>query len=99
MAVCYMRPFTSSDLKIPNEYVPTSDLDDVAHSHLKTLRDKVYAHTDERGGRQIRDFQIEIEGEIVRLLAHRSEGASRPAGGKARTARSYRDDLGACPLR
>jgi hypothetical protein len=65
MAVCYMRPFTTSDLKLPDEYVPTAGVDEAAHEHLKTLRDKAYAHTDKSGGRGIRDFTIAIADEIV----------------------------------
>jgi hypothetical protein len=67
MAVCYMRPFTTSDLRIPDEYIPTTGAGEAAHKHLKTLRDKVYAHTDKAGGRGIRNFKIEIEGEIVQF--------------------------------
>lgn len=52
MAVCYMRPFTKSDLAVPDEYVPTTGVDEAAHSHLKALRNKVYAHTDKYGGAQ-----------------------------------------------
>ena len=67
MAICYMRPFTRSDLQVPDEYVPTSGNDGDAHSHLKMLRDKVYAHTDKTSGRKIESFTIEIEGEIAQL--------------------------------
>jgi hypothetical protein len=67
MATCYMRPFTTSDLKIPDAYIPTEDMGGFAHDHLKAQRDQVYAHTDERGGRKIQDFRIEIEGEIVQF--------------------------------
>jgi hypothetical protein len=65
MAVCYMRPFTTSDLKIPDDYVPAAGADKAAHDNLKTLRDKVYAHTDRASGRAIRDFRIDVGSEIV----------------------------------
>ena len=67
MAVCYMRPFTKSDLSVPDEYVPTAVDDEAVHSHLKMLRDKVYAHTDKSSGRKIRNFKIVIEDEIVQF--------------------------------
>lgn len=67
MAVCYMRPFTTSDLQVPDEYIPTGGIDGEAHDHLKVLRDKVHAHTDKSSGRKIESFTIEVEGEIAQL--------------------------------
>ena len=50
MMVCFMRPFTRSDLQVPAKFWPTGQ--DREHlEKIKTRRDKVYAHTDKEAGR------------------------------------------------
>ena len=48
--VCFMRPFTKSDLQVPRKYFPKGkDLDHL--EDIKAHRDKVYAHSDAEAGR------------------------------------------------
>lgn len=50
MVVCFMRPFTKSDLQVPAKFHPKGrDLEEL--ESIKAHRDKVYAHTDEEAGR------------------------------------------------
>jgi hypothetical protein len=67
MAVSYMRAFTSSDKRLPNEYVPDHGHDADVHAVLKDLRDKLYAHTDKEGGRTATLRTTAESGDVVSL--------------------------------
>lgn len=71
MMVCFMRPFTKSDLQIPAKFLPTGpDLEHV--ESIKAHRDKVYAHTDAEAGRWAEAVSSTVEGEHVSM--HFREG-------------------------
>lgn len=50
MMVCFMRPFTRSDLQVRDELWPTGE-DRKRLDEIKRHRDKIYAHTDKESGR------------------------------------------------
>jgi hypothetical protein len=52
MAVCYMRPFTSGEWKLPGKYAPKAKAENQLHRRLDDLRNKVYAHSDEASSRR-----------------------------------------------
>jgi hypothetical protein len=61
MMVCFMRPFTKSDLQVRAEFFPTGR--DLEHlQNIKAHRDKVYAHTDEEAGRWAEAVLYTVEG-------------------------------------
>ena len=71
MMVCFMRPFTKSDLQIPAKFLPTGE--DLEHlESIKARRDKVYAHTDEEAGRWAEAVSYTVEGNQVSM--HFREG-------------------------
>jgi hypothetical protein len=50
MMVCFMRPFTRSDLQVPEKWWPTGK--DREHlNEIKAWRDKAFAHSDFAAGR------------------------------------------------
>jgi hypothetical protein len=55
VAVCYWRPFTNSSIGRLDPEADAPEDDDLRELHweLKTVRDKVYAHTDEEAGREV----------------------------------------------
>jgi len=64
MVTAYARPFTASDLRVPRgfdelDYEPDRRL----HEELMTLRDKVYAHTDDESGREIANYNLTEDAE------------------------------------
>jgi hypothetical protein len=71
IAVCYMRPFTKGSLgELPPSFVPAADPDARYHAELKTLRNKVYAHTDKAGGRSA-SMNVDAVDEGLVTFAHR----------------------------
>jgi len=66
IAVCYMRPFTGRR-RLPDEYVPSAPLDAQGHAELKTLRNKVYAHTDKAAGRHVFVEAASRDGDVVNI--------------------------------
>jgi hypothetical protein len=71
MAVCFMRPYTKSDLAVPDLMFPTEESADPGDRELfellKAFRDKVFAHSDKEGGRQAGPVTIDAGPEIVNL--------------------------------
>lgn len=68
MAVCFMRPYTNCDFKLPQDMFPAQDEDsDDARlfEMLKVFRDTVYAHTDKLGGRKASRIDVVDDGEIA----------------------------------
>jgi hypothetical protein len=71
MTVCFMRPFTRSDLQVPKRWWPTGQ--DATHlDEVKAHRDKVYAHTDVAGGRWAETVEYTTGG--ARIGMHFQEG-------------------------
>jgi len=71
MMVCFMRPFTKSDLHVPEKFFPTGQ--DREHlDNIKAHRDKVYAHTDHEAGRWAESVSSTVEGGRVQM--HFREG-------------------------
>ena len=69
MVVCYLRPFTKSDLQLGRDYVPGSGEDASAHAELERLRHKVYAHTDNASGRRAEiDVTPPDAADVVRVV-------------------------------
>lgn len=67
MIVCFMRPFTKSDLQVPPKFFPTGrDLEYL--ESIKLHRDKMYAHTDEEAGRWAEAGSYTIESGEVSML-------------------------------
>jgi hypothetical protein len=68
LVVSFMRPF-SGKLRLPETYYeePPSPDDAKLVADMKTLRDKVYAHTDKDTGRRASPITIRVEGELVHL--------------------------------
>jgi hypothetical protein len=64
MMVCFMRPFTKSDLQVPKRFFPTGE--DRDHlENIKAHRDMVYAHSDDEGGRWARPVSYVVgDGQI-----------------------------------
>jgi hypothetical protein len=66
MAVCYMRAFTTSSLmKLPPAYLPSTPSDLELHNGLEELRNKVYAHTDKASGRTASIEITGVSGEVT----------------------------------
>jgi hypothetical protein len=71
MVVCFMRPVTRSDLRVPEKWWPTGE----DRKHLDEIRahgDKVYAHTDEEAGRWAESVEYTVGGGHVGM--HFREG-------------------------
>lgn len=67
MTVCFMRPFTASDLQVPGKFYPEAGEGEEAFWALKAFRDKVYAHTDLDGGRWAGPVTVDFGKEIINL--------------------------------
>jgi hypothetical protein len=66
IAVAYMRPFTGRPPgRLPDEYFPSTSPDSERHAELKTLRNKVYAHTDAASGRSTSLKAATRDGDVV----------------------------------
>jgi hypothetical protein len=71
MMVCFMRPFTKSDLQVPLKFFPTGA--DREHlENIKARRDKIYAHTDDESGRWAETVSYTAAGDRVEM--HFREG-------------------------
>ncbi len=74
MVVCFMRPFTRSDLQVPKKWWPTGE--DKKHlDGIKAHRDKVYAHTDIAGGRWAETVEYAAGGGRIRMHFREGWGA------------------------
>jgi hypothetical protein len=67
MTVCFMRPFTASDLQVPGKFFPEAGEGEEAFWAVKSVRDKVYAHTDADGGRTAGPITLDWGTEIINL--------------------------------
>jgi len=67
MTICFMRPFTASDLQVPSKFFPEAGEGEDAFWAVKALRDKVYAHTDDHGGRTAGPITVDFGEEIINL--------------------------------
>ncbi|HEY2209865.1 MAG TPA: hypothetical protein VGH26_11320 [Gaiellaceae bacterium] len=66
MMVCFMRPFTRSDLQVPEKFFPLGE--DGEHlENIKAHRDKVYAHTDTEAGRWAESVSYTFEGDGITM--------------------------------
>ncbi len=68
MAVCFMRPYTKCDFRLPADMFPPDEdesQDALLFRMLETFRDTVYAHTDAGGGRKASPVEAVIDGETV----------------------------------
>jgi hypothetical protein len=81
MIVSYFRPFTTSDLQLGNEYVPSSGDDASAHADPKRLRNKVYAHNDNASGREAAVEVMPPDADNVVLVTWREEWLPCPREG------------------
>jgi hypothetical protein len=71
MIVCFMRPFSAGDLRVPRAFFPKGE--DADHVRgIKAHRDKIYAHTDNIGGRHAKSVSFIIDG--TEIHAHFEEG-------------------------
>jgi hypothetical protein len=72
IAVCYWRPFTPSSstgfLSAVRDGPPLSSEFNQLHHQLKTMRDRAYAHTDKRSGRDAGEW---LQPVIALALAQR----------------------------
>jgi hypothetical protein len=68
MAVCYMRPFTTGEWKLPGKYAPPKASPwRQLHEDLRDLRNKVYAHSEKASGREASLRTRGTSGDIVSM--------------------------------
>jgi hypothetical protein len=67
MAVCYMRPFTSGEWKLPGKYSPKASPGKELHAELRGLRNKIYAHSEKASGRKASIRTTGTSGDIVSM--------------------------------